>query len=138
MMKSFTSGNILAILNLDNHGGHGLFNVQHNINCQLPPNEADVIINISKDEDEEVEACCVAPRSLPTRICPFQAKEVIMQCRLAQQQRLPKIIQAQSKAIHGNNWENANMNENEVSFLSNHKYMVDPPAPGSQVHLARH
>ncbi|KAI5790044.1 hypothetical protein FPQ18DRAFT_391306 [Pyronema domesticum] len=105
--------------------------------ANFPPCEEDMCPDIDEDVDDENHAYRQTPGSLPISINALRAREITIVKRIIRQKRLLKIMRNRARAIHGDQWENGKILKEDVGFLADHKYIVEPPAPGSEAALLR-
>lgn len=95
------------------------------------PKERDVYFDIGEDEDDELATLRKEPRSLPWARSSLQTKERIVAMRVIRQQRLLQVLRARARAFYAD-WEDTEVDEDEVNWLADNRYLVDPPTPGSE------
>jgi hypothetical protein len=93
--------------------------------------EKDTYIDIGEEEDDELEAHKKEPKSLPWALKSLQTKESLVCKRIIRQQRLLRVLRARARAIH-EDWEDTEVAEDDVPWLSTNRYITNPPQPGSE------
>ena len=95
------------------------------------PKESDVYFDIGEDEVDELTALRKEPKSLPWARLSLQTKERAVAMRIIRQQRLLKVLRARARAFYAD-WEDTEVDDDEVTWLAENRYLVDPPQPGSE------
>jgi hypothetical protein len=95
------------------------------------PKEKDVYFDIGEDEDNELAALRKEPKSLPWARTSLQTKERIVAMRIIRQQRLLQVLRARARGFY-DDWSDTEVDDDEVTWLSENRYLVDPPKPGTE------
>jgi hypothetical protein len=102
---------------------------------EILPQEEEMIDDIGEASDDELASSRPRPRSLPSSLAKLVARDKLIQRRLIRQKRYLTIIQNRGHAIWSDDYLPPDPEEESVNWLHDHKYLVNPPSPGSEAHL---
>ena len=95
------------------------------------PREREVYFDIAEDEDDELRALKKEPRSLPWTRAGLKKKERIVLLRIARQERLLQALRARALGFY-DDWQDSEVEDDEIEWMAENRYIVDPPEPGSE------
>jgi hypothetical protein len=101
---------------------------------KMLPQEEEMIDDIGEVSDHKLASSQHRPRSLPSSLKRLMARDKLIQRRLIRQKRYLTIIKDRGFTI----WSDylpLDPEEESNNWLRDHKYLVNPPAPGSEAHL---
>jgi len=102
----------------------------------LPPPAEDMIDNIGEESDDDGEMRRPNPRSFPTTKTGFQKLQWKLQKRILRQQRYLGAIQNYALGLFAD-YEQSVVADEDVAWLREHDYIVNPPAAGSLANRKR-
>ena len=97
----------------------------------LVPRESEVYYDILEGEDEDLVALQKEPWTFSWTRSGHATKERIAGMRIIRQERLLCVLRARAHGFYGD-WQNTDVPEEDVTWMTDNRYLVDPPEPGTE------